>query len=186
MKKLMVAAIAIAFAAVAQAASVQWGGTFSTPDVSDTLAAGTQVALLYSATGFSGDATSIEAFTVGTAADNGGAIVALHSIDGSQSENWEFATMWANEGKDVNGSYAILVLSDDGKSATYMDMGTIEGTTATSPMQNKVYNEGWADESASLTTGGYTVSVGEAVPEPTSGLLLLIGMAGLALRRRRA
>jgi len=31
------------------------------------------------------------------------------------------------------------------------------------------------------SAGWYT-----AVPEPTSGLLLLIGMAGLALRRRRA
>ena len=34
---------------------------------------------------------------------------------------------------------------------------------------------------ADPTTQGYT-----AVPEPTSGLLLLLGMAGLALRRKRA
>ena len=32
-------------------------------------------------------------------------------------------------------------------------------------------------------TGWYTAS---SIPEPTSGLLLLLGVAGLALRRRRA
>ena len=35
--------------------------------------------------------------------------------------------------------------------------------------------------------GGYTTAGWyQAVPEPTSGLLMLLGMAGLALRRRRA
>ena len=37
-----------------------------------------------------------------------------------------------------------------------------------------------------MQTGGATVlAVGQVVPEPTSGLMLLIGLAGLALRRRR-
>ena len=35
-------------------------------------------------------------------------------------------------------------------------------------------------------TDGYTGGGWYAVPEPTSGLLMLLGMAGLALRRRRA
>lgn len=39
------------------------------------------------------------------------------------------------------------------------------------------------DASAGFSTGGWYTT---AVPEPTSGLLMLLGMAGLALRRRRA
>ena len=35
-------------------------------------------------------------------------------------------------------------------------------------------------------TGSSTAWSTAAVPEPTSGLLMLLGMAGLALRRRRA
>ena len=38
-------------------------------------------------------------------------------------------------------------------------------------------------EGASMST---TVGGGSSVPEPTSGLLLLLGMAGLALRRKQA
>ena len=43
---------------------------------------------------------------------------------------------------------------------------------------------------STFTSGNYTANgagwYAQAVPEPTSGLLMLLGMAGLALRRRRA
>ena len=53
---------------------------------------------------------------------------------------------------------------DDGSIATDYTMAKVQLTNATS-----------------LTPGSFT-----AVPEPTSGLLMLLGVAGLALRRRRA
>ena len=183
MKKILIAISAVAIASVVNAASLQWGGTFSTPDLSDTLAAGTQFALLYSASDFSGDATSVTGFTKGATADNGGTIVDVYSINSEQSGNWEFMTEWANTGKDVNGYYAILTLNATGDKAAYMYLGDISGTTATSPMQYLVYNAGWADDTKSITTGGYSTAV---APEPTSGLLLILGMAGLALKRKRA
>ena len=183
MKKILIALSAVAFASVVNAASVQWGGTFSTPDLNDTLPTGTQFALLYSTSAFSGAATSVEGFTVGSKADNGGSIVDVYAINATQSGNWEFSATWANSGKDANGYYAIMTLNDAGDKAAYMYLGDISGTTPTSPTSNMLYNEGWADLNASLTTGGYNTAV---APEPTSGLLILLGVAGLALRRKRA
>ena len=183
MKKLLIALSAVALTVTVNAAALGWGGTFSTPDLSETLAAGTQFALLYSATDFSGNATSVTGFTKGATADNGGTVVDVYLIDGGDSGNWEFSTTWDNTGKDVNGYYAILTLNDAGDKAAYMYLGDVSGTTATSPQQYLIYNEGWADLTKSLTTGGYNTAV---APEPTSGLLLLLGMAGLALKRKRA
>ena len=184
MKKLMMALGTVALAVTVNAATVMWGGAFSTPDDLDTsLPAGTQFGLLYSTTAFSGAATTVDSFAVGGVADNGGTIVSTYAIDAGESSNFEFQTPWDNTGKDVNGYYAILTLNDAGDKAAYMDMGSITGTTATSPQEYKVYNEGWADLTKSLTTGGYNTAV---APEPTSGLLILLGMAGLALKRKRA
>ena len=47
----------------------------------------------------------------------------------------------------------------------------------------------WSDESANVFKGATSFGGAgwyTAVPEPTSGLLMLLGMAGLALRRKRA
>ena len=45
----------------------------------------------------------------------------------------------------------------------------------------------WGSQStASQAAGAWANVKPEAVPEPTSGLLMLLGMAGLALRRKRA
>ena len=183
MKKLLIALGTIVVATVVNAATVNWGGTFSTPDLSDTLPAGTQFALLYSTSAFSGAATSVEGFTVGSKADNGGSIVSTYAIDAGDSGNWEFSAIWDNTGKDVNGYYAIMTLNDAGDKAAYMYLGDVSGTTATSPTQILLYNAGWADDTKSITTGGFNTAV---APEPTSGLLILLGMAGLALKRKRA
>ena len=183
MKKLIIALGAVVVATAVNAATVAWGGTFSTPDLSDTLPAGTQFALLYSTSAFSGAATSVEGFTVGSKADNGGSIVSTTTATASQSENWEFSAYWDNTGKDVNGYFAILTLNGTGDKAAYMYLGEISGTTATSPTTYLAYNAGWADDTKSITTGGFNTAV---APEPTSGLLILLGMAGLALKRKRA
>ena len=75
--------------------------------------------------------------------------------------------------------YVIIVSGDDAKSYTYNKVDwsglTYEGTE-TPPGQ-------YVATANDLISGGTTVAF---VPEPTSGLLMLVGLAGLALRRRRA
>ena len=62
-----------------------------------------------------------------------------------------------------NAAYVTLASAQDKEVSAMATFIGGDGTSATS------YATGWA-----------------AVPEPTSGLLMLLGMAGLALRRRRA
>ena len=193
MKKLMIAAAIVCAAAASQAASILWGGAAADPTVAPNpypspLPEGTQAALLWSATAFTGAATTLEGFEIGDLADNGGKIVSTYALTDEDAQvNMNFNGVWDNTGKDVNGYYAILVLNDAGNAASYMDMGSISGTTSTSPQQEVLYNNGWesGDFTDGLAKNGYSVQVG-AVPEPTSGLLLLLGVAGLALKRKRA
>ena len=61
---------------------------------------------------------------------------------------------------------------------------TDDSTTYRTPMyRSETYREMSWTLGSNPTSNGWTVAT---VPEPTSGLLMLLGMAGLALRRRRA
>lgn len=178
MKNIIVVA-AIAFASLAQAASVNWGGAIDGP------AAGDTALLLWSDSAFSGAATKITGTSIGATADNGGSIVHTYTLTADDIDpNYEFLATYSTAGS-VDGYYAILISNAAGTAASYMDMGNISGTTAQSSPTALSFNSGWTSMTDSLTMNGYNVTVG-AVPEPTSGLLLLLGMAGLALKRKRA
>ena len=78
----------------------------------------------------------------------------------------------------VAGSYYdfYIVIEDSGKTFT------------SSPKSNIVMQPTGTATVAfgNMTTQTQTAGNWQSVPEPTSGLLMLLGMAGLALRRRRA
>ena len=95
--------------------------------------------------------------------------------------NSDFLTAKITNEGGGDGYYAVLVLNDAGDMASYYAVDAINGTTGASSPTDRTVNMTWSG-SEYLTLGGYTV----AVPEPTSGLLMLVGLAGLALRRRRA
>ena len=70
----------------------------------------------------------------------------------------------------------IVFIDDDGKDIAY----------SATPVTVNVQNSTMA-VSAKLPATNFTyVTASASVPEPTSGLLLLLGMAGLALKRKRA
>jgi len=77
--------------------------------------------------------------------------------------------------------YLVLVKSADAKDYTYISMGDISSAVYEPPASATT---SFSTTSAALLAG--TSGNFAAVPEPTSGLLMLLGVAGLALRRRRA
>ena len=182
MKKLMIAAALVCSAAMTQAASVYWGGAVATVDGKDYLPTGTQAALLYSSVAFTADATSLTSWATGATSDNGGSIVATYTLNTHDAEEASaFSSTYTIDGS-VDGYYAVLVLNDAGDKASYYYVGEITGTDGASSPKSLLLNPSWNADGGFLTSGGYTVNV----PEPTSGFLLLLGMAGLALKRKRA
>ena len=184
MKKLMIIACVMAFAAIAQAASVSWGGAIADPKYAtsgsydDYQAYPVTAYLLWASTDL-GTSTSFDTAT--GLSNTGFTMVDSYTITADDATSrWAFAKEYTNAGKDVNGYYQVLVTNADGDMASIYEFN-ISGTTATSTTQDMKLNSGWASGEF-LQQGGYTV----AVPEPTSGLLMLVGLAGLALRRRRA
>ena len=182
MKKLVVV-VAIAMAALAsQAATFKW----STTSTGKIYEAGTTT-LLASSTAYLFDqavvtqASLVEAFAAGTLN-----LASKTSVDSNSVVDGALAAQVATYG-DVGSSYTfyVAILKDDALYIGPTKTGAgQEGKDTPLAFSAKTSSQAAAmDASAGYSAAGwYTASV----PEPTSGLLMLLGMAGLALRRRRA
>lgn len=183
MKKLIIAAAVVCTAVFAHAAAANWkasasgmyNGTGSTED-----------SALYSGTAYLFDAgvTSQAALfalieggaTIGTSTAG---YVATATFDEGAFGGLNFAN-----GEQGGGSYKYYFVIVDGDNTYFSNEKT---ATANGTATAKSIGFSVQSGSSALPVAGFQgAGAWSAVPEPTSGLLMLLGMAGLALRRRRA
>ena len=192
MKKLMIAFAAVAAAVTLNASQYSWG--FTNADNADHtgayLEAGT--ALLYLGT---------VSYDAATGWNTAGAT--LLGTSGQDSSTYWFGPVTAGSSNPSNDSinsaggqaYTLILLEQSGVASIngyegwyFLETGT-SGTTiymsgtdpvAVATMLSNTLTSGVVGEG-----GNWALAQAAAVPEPTSGLLLLLGVAGLALKRRR-
>lgn len=191
MKKLIVAAAIVCAAAISQAASVSWAVSSLQNYKGETLTTG--AAYVFCTKG--DNATSIDVVTAALSAITTASALETYLTDNSLSAL--NSTVAANGSVSVSGVdlatsgvpagttgvklFAVIVDDADfGDDVKYVVTAASANVKTPSASTTNVANFS-IPGSASQTASNW-----QSVPEPTSGLLMLLGMAGLALRRKRA
>ena len=195
MKKLMIVLAALAVGVVANAATLAWGGYVANENDGDSTAQeGTVFNLIFlGSNDFSGDIagltydTSTGLLGTGTGsgftAKAGQELVKSHTLDATEAAAWAFTDTFerADSAGGVNGNYLMVMFDATTPEYFWAGQYNVSGisdlTTAGS-----IVDETWAIGYGTINS----VTTSATIPEPTSGLLLLVGGAMLALRRRRA
>lgn len=182
MKKLIIALVAAAMAVVVNAASVTW--VVNCLDYADesTVDAGTYWLV---AMGDSTDVSGFKVFEDGTYSFGSGTVTETGSIPDAFSVGGTIDGLSAAN----NGDYYALVIWDGNDVASgglwgVSDAVAISGVIDEPPTNgDDIFFQNGTDAYGTAIFANQAV---EPIPEPTSGLLIVLGMAGLALRRRRA
>ena len=124
---------------------------------------------------------------------------AYATISAGDSQSYTKLYMYDDDGAQTDSSLHVS-LETDSTSTEAIYSGTFDDSVTSFLVElwdNGNNRVGWQSYSASAlanniwksdtpaASGGTPLTVTGVVPEPTSGLLLLLGMAGLALRRKR-
>ena len=192
MKKLIIACVAVAMAAAVQAASINWtiSNIYSPTDSAAKIDASSMSAWLFVTANSTDVTTGIPVTTLAAVQTvlNSGDLTGLSSLAAAHASGTSAGTIGGATGLTgfSSGSlsaFAVVVDSADLASAKNYFLagsGAEKTATFTSATGTKMLNWG-SQATITQSASGWT-----AVPEPTSGLLMLLGMAGLALRRKRA
>ena len=193
MKKLLIALAAVAVAAGAQAASFSWKtsatGKVYNPGTTDLLASAT--AYLFDANAVS-QGSLVTAFAAGSLDLSSKSSLSSKAIASGAIGQTSFTDGTAVG--DTLTAYFATIVSIDSKDYLFISdtvsQPGVEGKTTGLSFNAKTASQAAAlDASKGYSVAGWYAAPtggGESVPEPTSGLLMLIGAAGLALRRKRA
>ena len=189
MKKLMIALVAVAMGVAANAASFNW----SAPSGRLFDGLGSASANRYAGTGYLFNAATVSqtaiiaAFTSASGVED--TLATALSTGTFASGRASASADFAGPDSSFNAYFVVLGKDGSGNDAIYISDTTVAEYTAVGAgsiefgQQNSYSSAGFKDAASGYAGAGWYAA---SVPEPTSGLLMLLGMAGLALRRRRA
>ena len=194
MKKMITIATVAICAICAQAATVTWTMSNVTGPDGETLNSGTAYMFAYVA-----GSSSLTASTIGAAivdAYANGELSTFLADNAAYSWNPSAAGAYGDSSKNIDpeadmglaagSKYTFYSVSFDSTTLTDESQFFVTKELANKTVPASSANLGllFGSQATASTADGAWNAV--AVPEPTSGLLMLVGLAGLALRRRRA
>ena len=201
MKKLMFAIAVIAMAIGAQAATVDWsyeitGATTKTAYGSSVSAIGdatTLTAYLFDAATWEGLGGTVTAADLSSKSLDSSAVKYQAAVGRGASQTHSFATADATDAIGAKRAVSdaswgathdfYVVLVDNSKNPAEFT-ATSQTLTTRGPTDSPNTTGAFASTQTALS--GATWGKVSSVPEPTSGILMLVGLGALALRRRRA
>ena len=192
MKKLMMVVAAFALAASAQAATYDWKWTSTFKDPGGTAFSGT--VYVFNANDYA-QQTILTAFLANPKSYSLSGAIDSYATTNGKGPSTPVSIPAANIGT-LSGSgdnqyvdYFYAATFTSGDDSYIFLTGTQNVLVQASQNTSLSYSLGSptvAEPGTTTFLGGKTWYAAEAIPEPTTGLLVLLGVAGLALRRRRA